>query len=377
MRHYLLVCLCPAIMLLLGGASVHKCHAAETKADAEPERIVSPEVNKDHTVTFRIAAPKASKVTVEGFNYASLTMTKGGSGVWTATSSPVKPGIYTYIFSVDGVLTLDPQNMKTHKYVPNYSQVEVPGDPPEPWQLRSVPHGAVHILRYKSSVLGTERRVHVYTPAGYYQGKSKYPVLYLLHGWGDDDGSWITTGRADCILDNLIADGKVKPMIVVMPYGHTFDPFQPDSMPEKDKFLQDFQSDLFHDVMPLVEQTYRVKKDREDRAICGLSMGGWQSGAIGLANLERFAWVGMFSAGMGSEDEFAKLLSPGGGKINPQLKLFWIGCGKKDGLYKGNKDLADMAAAKGVKYTWWESEGGHGWTEWRDYLARFASLLFR
>ncbi|HEY3298464.1 MAG TPA: alpha/beta hydrolase-fold protein [Armatimonadota bacterium] len=373
MRRFLLVFLCAACMLTANGIAATKSYAADAKAD---EPITSPQVNKDRTVTLRISAPKASAVAVECLNYTTAAMTKDESGVWTATVGPLKPGIYTYILSVDGVYMPDPQNIMIHKGTPNYSMVEVKGDTPAVWDLRDVPHGSVQSQWYKSGTLGTERRMQVYTPPGYSKGHGKYPVLYLLHGWGDDDSTWVSTGKANCILDNLIAEGKIKPMIVVMPYGHTFDPRRPEADQKWDQFITDFRNELFNDVMPMVEKTYRVKKDSANRAICGLSMGGWQAVEIGIGNPDRFAWVGTFS-GVEDGKEFTKLLPADMKQFNNQLKLLWIGCGKIDTFYPRNKEVSDVASAKGINSVWRDSDGGHSWVEWRDWLPEFLPRLFK
>lgn len=360
-------------MLGVNGSFATKSYAADAQSN---EPIVSPQVNKDRSVTFRVSAPKASAVMVECFNNTSAAMTKDVSGIWTVTVGPIKPGIYTYILSVDGVYMADPQNIMIHRSTPCYSMVEVRGDTPAVWDLKDVPHGTIHTQWYKSGTLGTERRMQVYTPPGYSKSHGKYPVLYLLHGWGDDDSTWVSTGKANCILDNLIAEGKVKPMIVVMPYAHTFDPRGPKSDQKWDQFIQDFRNELFHDVIPLVETTYRVKKDSESRAICGVSMGGWQAVEIGVGKPDRFAWVGTFS-GVEEADGFTKLLPADMKQLNNQLKLFWIGCGKLDSLYPRNKDLSSLASTKGMNCVWRDSDGGHSWAEWRDYLPEFLPCLFK
>ena len=345
--------------------------SAESKADTP----ISPDVAADHHVTFRIYAPDANKITLQG-ECGSGDLTKDADGLWTITVAPLKAGIYSYGFSVDGVPTPDPRNPNTKRYVPTTSVVEVHGDQPADWDVQPVKHGSVHIEWYKSKALGAQSRLHLYTPPGYSESRGKYPVLYLLHGWGDNDSSWADCGRANFILDNLIAQGRAKPMVIVMPYGHTFDPFTATDKSDWANFAKSIQSHLIDDVIPLVESKYRVSKDRSSRAIAGLSMGGWQSMSIGLGNMDKFAWIGAFSSGMGSAEEFDKLL-PTDAKQKDSLRLFWVACGKSDGLYEGNQEMAAAAKAKGVAVTWVPSDGGHAWPVWRDYLSQFAPLLFR
>lgn len=345
-------------------------------ADSRPEEAVSPEVSADGHVTFRLYAPNAAKVTVGG-DCGEHDLAKDAAGLWSVTAGPLKPGIYSYAFRVDGVFTTDPRNPETKRYVPTTSIVEVHSDPLAIWDKRPVKHGSVHIEYYDSKALGSQRRVHIYTPPGYPEGRGKYPVLYLLHGYGDDDSAWTDCGRVNFILDNLIAEGKAKPMIVVMPYGHTFDPFTATKDSDWANFGKSIQRHLLEDVAPLVESKYRVKGGRESRAIAGLSMGGSQSIFIGLGNVDKFSWIGAFSSGMISTDDLQKLLPADPKQLNTRLKLFWVACGKDDGLYKGNQEMVDAAKAKGVTVTWVSSEGGHAWPVWREYLAEFAPLLFR
>ena len=352
--------------------------ADDTKVQTSPairaEDIISPEVSPDRKITFRLLAPKAVNVTL--CCKVSAPMTKDANGVWSATVGPVPADIYSYFFDVDGVPTLDPRNPNVQNYVPCQSSVDVPGDKPAAWDVRDVPHGTVHLHRYKSSLLKTQRRFHIYTPPNYSKSKESYPVLYLLHGWGNDDGSWISLGRADAILDNLIADGKVNPMIVVMPYGHTFDPFRPVDEATEERFFEEIEQEMLKELIPFVETNYRVKKGRESRALAGLSMGGWQTLTIGLGNLDKFAWIGAFSSGVGNPDDLLKLCGTPA-QANKQLKLFWIGCGTEDFLRKENEALISALEAKGIKHIWHSSEGIHEWSTWRKYLPEFASLLFR
>lgn len=362
--------------LLLSVLSLCVLLALSCPASAQSKAaLISPDISADRHVTFRIAAPSTSKVSLAG-ECGSGDLTKDADGVWSITVGPLKPGIYSYHFYLDGVPTADPCNPNTKRYVPTTSTVDVLGDKPAIWDVQPVKHGSVHTEWYQSKTLSTPRRLHVYTPPGYSESHSKYPTLYLLHGYGDDDSTWTDYGRANFILDNLIAQGKVKPMVIVMPYGHTFDPFTADDKSDWPNLYKNTQDHLIDDVIPLVESKYRVSADRSSRAIVGVSMGGRQSTRIGLSNADKFAWIGAFSPSIGAE-EFQALLPADTKKLSSSLKLFWVGCGKDDGLYKGSQEMADAAKAKGLAVTWVASEGGHSWLVWREYLSQFAPLLFR
>lgn len=347
-------------------------------AQAEPKAgpPISPDISADRHVTLRVYAPNANKVTFES-NCGSGDLAKGADGVWAVTIGPVKPGIYSYHFTVDGLHVPDPRNPNTKRYVPTTSLLEVHGDQPAIWEMQHVKHGSVHVEWYDSKTLGGQRRVHIYTPPGYPDGRKKYPVLYLLHGYGDDDSAWTDCGRANFILDNLIAQDKAKPMIVVMPYGHTFDPFSAAKGADWDGFYKSIKRHLIDDLIPFTESRYQVAKDGSSRAIAGLSMGGWQSLDIGLSNADKFAWIGSFSAGQATPEEFAKLFPADPKELNSRLKLFWVACGKDDFLYKSNQEMVDAAKSKGFAVTWVASEGDHSWPVWREYLSEFAPLLFR
>lgn len=355
--------------------------------------VQSPEVSVDRQITFRIFAPKARAVRVSAGdipNGGAVALTKADNGVWSGTVGPVGPGAYRYNFNVDGVSTLDPRNPLTSESVSNsWSLVTVPGS--DFMDTRQVPRGAVAAVTYYSTALSRFRRMHVYTPPGYDSGKGKYPVFYLLHGAGDSDDSWTSVGRAGFILDNLIADGKAKPMIVVMPAGHTRDfsfggPPAPAGQATRDEFTADFTTDL----MPLVEKNYRVLAERKSRAIAGLSMGGGQTLTIALPHLEQFAYVGVFSSGLFSAfppgqrqpaagpsawEEQNKAMLDGSDKKG--LKLLWFGTGKEDFLLQITHGTIDLLKRHGFQPEYVESEGGHTWINWRNYLKEFAPRLFR
>ena len=360
-------------------------------------QVVSPVVGEDRRVTFRILAPQAENVKVAGSdipgNGPGAAMTKGENGIWEVVMGPLDPGAYRYNFNVNGVTTIDPRNPSISESNNNvWSMVYVPGS--DFMDTKDVPHGAVASVTYWSSALKKFRRMHVYTPPGYELGKDKFPVFYLLHGAGDSDEAWTSVGRAGFILDNLIAAKKAKPMIVVMPAGHTSAqgfgggrgaagaPAGPD------EFTRDFMTDL----MPYAESHYRILTDRPHRAIAGLSMGGSQTLNIAIPHLEKFAYVGVFSSGL--------IGSFGGGRAGappPQgptweeqhkaeldnaaakkgLKLLWFSTGVDDGLITTSKGTVEMLNKHGFSASFKESPGAHTWINWRNYLNEFAPQLFQ
>ncbi len=356
--------------------------AASLAAFGDEPPITSPEVQPDRRVTFRLRAPNAKEVHVSRAGSPDLAMQKDEQGVWSATTDPLEPDIYGYSFEVDGTSIADPSNPVT---IPNYlsrgSMVHVPGPATLPWEVRDIPHGVVHRHFYKSGVVGDQRDYYVYTPPAYdAKAKTHYPVLYLLHGFSDDASAWTEVGRANVILDNLIADGKAKPMLVVMPLGYGAPEILKRSRP-RDPDLgrlnrERFRDALLNEVVPQVEKQYRVAADRKTRAIVGLSMGGAESLFTGLNALDRFAWVGGFSSG-GLGDDPAKAFPNLDEKANSQLRLLWIGCGTEDSLIENNRKLREWLTSKQVKHTDVETPGAHTWLLWRRYLAEFVPPLFR
>ena len=363
-----------------------------TVASAQPPQpgpppVVSPEVSADRRITFRLAAPQAESVKVSGGdmpgNGPGTPMMKGENGVWEATLGPVPAGTYRYTFNVNGISVVDPRNPSASESNNNvWSMVVVPGSPFQ--DTRDVPHGAVAAVTYYSKALGKFRRMHVYTPPGYESGKNKDPVFYLLHGASDSDESWSTVGRAGFILDDLIADGHAKPMVVVMPHGHTGLVRHPEETAE---VLRDFSEQI----MPYVEKNYRVFTDRKNSAIAGLSMGGAQTMNIFAQHPDKFAYVGVFSpGGLGGygpqrpdappptlqpwEDAHKELLE--GPSAKKGLRLFWFSIGKEDRLVPSTKATVEMFKKHGFAPEYKESEGGHTWLNWRDYLSEFVPLLF-
>ncbi len=347
--------------------------------------VKSPEILPDKRVVFRIYAPQASEVSLTGDwitqgRGAGGKLEKDGNGAWSITVGPLVPDFYTYVFTVDGVRVLDPKNVLVKPGLSSLnSMVEVPGDEMAYEATRNVPHGEVRTAWYWSKALDTMRSMRVYTPAGYETGNQKYPVLYLLHGSGDDDEGWSTIGRAGFILDNLLAEKLAVPMVVVMPNGSM--PRAPGATGDSTSSL--FMSELLDNVMPYVEKHYRTAANRENRALAGLSMGGSQTLRIGPGHLDTFAYLGVFSSGVraGATEQFqtnAGHFFDDAARTNKMLKLFWIGVGEKDQLTRVSAgNLADLLKAHGIKYEFHESEGGHTWINWRHYLHDYAQLLFR
>jgi enterochelin esterase family protein len=343
------------------------------------QRLVSPEVRPDRTIVFRLRAPEASHVNLQ-FG-GTKPMEKDAAGVWSATVGPLEPEIYQYNFVVDGVRILDPANpnLKNGRAL-DASIVEIPGNPPRFDELQLVPHGALQIRAYLSTPLKRARKLYVYTPPQYdTEPNRRFPVLYLRHGSGDNEENWSETGRAGVILNNLIAQRKAAPMIIVMPNGDTDGTWGGGSSPEGIELLG---QELLTDIIPMIDRTYRVAAGRENRAITGLSMGGGQAFTIGLKHMDLFAWVGEFSSGLVSDTDFRldKHL-PGfldsSDEVNRKLRLLFLSCGTEDPRYPGQLDLADNLKAHGIHYVWYPTPGVHEWKVWRHALAEFAQKVFR
>lgn len=356
----------------------------------QPPAFISPEIQSDRRIAFRLYAPEATTVTLRGGDIpaaarADLQFTKASNGVWEATSGVVEPGAYRYVFVVNGVGVIDPRNTAiSESNTTTWSVATVPGA--EAMDTRNVPHGALAEVYYPSSALGRTRRMHVYTPPGYESGKGRYPVFYLLHGAGDSDDSWTSVGRANFILDNLIASGKAKPMIVVMPAGHTTagsgarGAAPAGAPPPRDEFGEDF----VNDVMPYVEKNYRVVADRAHRAIAGLSMGGRQTLSIAIPNLEKFGFVGVYSSsaaggggrGRGAAWEQTHLAALDNAAAKKGLKLLWFATGVDDGVIAATRSTVDLLKKHGFAPVYKETPGGHTWLNWRSYLIEFVPQLF-
>jgi enterochelin esterase family protein len=353
-------------------------------APAFAQQIVSPEVRPDGRVTFRLKAPGAKAVQLHCEGVRNSVMEKDDQGVWSFTSDPLEPDIYAYSFNVDGLHMIDPVNsLLKYNLLNTESQVHVPGPKSLPWEINDVPHGQLHRHFYKSAVADDERDFIVYTPPAYDPAaRKRYPVLYLLHGYSDDTTAWPSVGLANVILDNLIARGQAKPMIIVMPLGYgTMDIVKAGWPRVRDPGLwqtnvDKFGETLLNEVMPQVEKSYKILPDRDSRAIAGLSMGGAESLAIGLNHPDRFAWIGAFSSG-GLNANFAAQFPTLDEKTGKQLRLLWIACGKEDHLIESNQKLVEWLNSKGVRPTWTETPGEHSFSVWRRNLAASTPLLFQ
>lgn len=369
--------------------------------------VLSPEINADKTVTFRLKAPEAAKVQVtgdflptqkiktpygdfDGPGYAELA--KGGDGVWTfTTQNSLAPELYSYSFVVDGVKVNDPNNVFQIRDVASVTNVFlIDGGRASLYKVSNVPHGTVSKVWMHSDKLGLDRRMTVYTPAGYETSKQKYPVFYLLHGMGGDENAWTELGRAAQIFDNLIAEGKAKPMIVVMTNGNAALEAAPGesslgyrqpttNLPHT---MDGAFENAFTEVVSFIDSRYRTQADKQHRAIAGLSMGGFHSLHISKQNPDMFNYVGLFSAAiLPHEGTTAPIYEDMDAKLKKQFEkkpaLYWIGIGNKDFLYQANADFRKKLDSMGAKYTYYETGEGHIWKNWRIYLTEFTPLLFK
>ncbi len=368
--------------------------------------VVSPEIHDNNTVTFRLKAPKAVKVQITGdflptqkFNTpfgetdgpGVADLTEGKEGIWEYTTNPLKPELYGYSFIVDGLKTTDPGNVYLIRDVATLTNVFIiGGDRADLYKVNKVPHGTVSRIWYNSPTLGMERRMTVYTPAGYETSGKRYPVFYLLHGMGGDEEAWISLGRTAQILDNLIARGKAKPMIVVMTNGNAAQEAAPGESSlgmvtptfQLPKTMEGSFESAFPDVIKFVDNNYRTIKSKSGRAIAGLSMGGFHSLHISKQYPDLFNYVGLFSAAIvPNKDVTSPVYKDLEGKLKVQFSkkpaLYWIGIGKTDFLYKANEDYRKLLDEKGYKYTYYETGEGHIWKNWRIYLTEFTPQLFK
>jgi enterochelin esterase-like enzyme len=367
--------------------------------------VQSPVKNADGTVTFNLFAPDAKQVKVNGdFNeidHQDIAMTRDERGVWSATTSVLAPELYSYSFVTDGIRINDPSNPYLNRDVSTWSNIfimsKAKGDKGSLYSANDVRHGDVSRRWYHSEVLGMDRRMTIYTPAGYKQGK-RYPVLYLLHGSGGDENAWSELGRATQIIDNLIAEGKCKPMIVVMPNGN-FDCQAAPGEWSKGMYMPTGSNihvtegkafeNSFLEIVNFIDQHYKTIRKREARAVCGLSMGGGHTFAIARLYPTTFDYYGLFSAAPIVNAQFITKgfyeVLKGNAETQQQLaklfaakpRLFWIGIGKDDFLYRTNADLRRFLDEKGYPYEYYENDGGHLWRNWRIYLTRFAQRLFK
>ncbi len=384
--------------------------------------VQSPVVNPDGTVTFNLFAPKAVKVEVTGDFLPTRTveipgrgtydapgvaaLTEGPGGVWTYTTDKLAPEMYSYTFNIDGMTGVkDPANIYVNRDIVSFTNIfivsEQKGDKGDLYRVNEVPHGNLSKVWYNSPTLKMQRRMTIYTPPGYDKG-GKYPVLYLLHGAGGDENAWSELGRAAQILDNLIATGKAKPMIVVMPNGNPNCQAAPGEW-SWGMYTPGFGNSgtgptepavatipaSFMDIVNYVDANYRTVKKREGRAVCGLSMGGGHTFAISLAYPTTFDYYGLFSAGLHLGNGFRNMPFAEQIKYDPDFaqqsarlfgskpKLYWMGMGKTDFLYQSTVDLRNYWDSKGYKYEYVETDGGHIWRNWRIYLTMFAQKIFK
>lgn len=373
-------------------------------------QVASPDVHADNSVTFNLIAPEAQKVQITGdflppkkVEYGGNTyempgvadLVKNDKGVWTLTTEPLQPELYTYNMLVDGVKIIDPLNVYNIRDINNLFSVLLIGgnQRADLYKVNKVAHGTVSKIWYESPTAGLTRRLTVYTPAGYETSGKEYPVLYLLHGIGGDENAWSELGRAAQIMDNLIAQGKAEPMLVVMTNGNisqeacpgeTSEGFRVPTMMLPKTMEGSFET-AFPDVVKFIEKTYRVKKDKAHRAIAGLSMGGCHSLFISINYPDLFDYVGLFSAAVdrqqNNQEGYPNIYADRNQKIDRLFskhpKLFWMGIGKTDFLMQSNNDLRAYLDSKNHKYTYLETEGGHIWRNWRIYLTEFTPLLFK
>lgn len=367
-------------MLILGAVTM--CGQQTFAPYDDPRNLpYSPEVHADHSVTFRLFAPNAKEVLIVGPTIVAALkgpkgMVKDDKGMWSLTTPPLEPAVYSYGFTIDGAMRVpDPanQNVEGRRWG-HTSYVEVPGDPHTARDYRPVPHGTLHTHFYDSKTLNEPRGFVVYTPPGYESSKLRYPVLYLLHGSTQTEESWSRVGGAQVILDNLLADAKVKPMIIVMPYGHIGRQMkpQPAGLAPVRGDGGAFEKDFLAEVMPAADRNYRILKGTGNHAILGLSMGGGQAMTAGLHHPELFGYIGAFSSG-GYRPEMEK---QGAAALN-KYRLIWIGCGTDDGAYPGNKSIDEWLTANHVQHKFRSIPGAHVWPVWHKFLAETAPLLFQ
>ena len=387
-------------------------------------RVTSPEIADDNKVTFRISAPEANSVSVRGdwggMGGGSPQMVKDANGLWSVTVGPLESELYGYTFNIDGAQVWDPANNHLKRDGTRITSVLiVPGEKGDLYSIQDVPHGTLAKVWYDSPTLNLKRRMYVYTPPGYETSGEKYPVLYLLHGAGGDEDAWTSLGRTPQILDNLIASGRAKPMIVVMTNGNANQTAAPDARPvgaipaarggrgavgargeapaargaapggergaapaargagarggaRPISYGGGFPESLAQDVVPFIENSYRVLTNKQNRAVAGLSMGGGHTISVTVNNPDMFDYIGVMSNGTGEEnaDQFDALA-----EANP--RLYWVGCGEDDFLVARARSLAQILEDKGFTYTYYENTGGHTWTNWRIYLSELAPLLFK
>ncbi len=375
-------------LILLAVAAALSFAASAQQALGPGSGLVSPEINPDHTVTFRLRSPKAVRVQVTGdFMRGAADMKEGPGGIWTYTTEPLSGELYSYSFLVNGERRDDPSNIYRNRDVATWTNIFTlsaeKGDKGWYYEVHDVPHGSVSKVWYDSPALGMRRRMTIYTPPGYEDsGKTRYPVLYLLHGSGGDEDAWADLGRTVQIIDNLIAEGKAVPMIIVMPNGVYYNSASPGAAVNMfQPTLQNSRSDStveieksFPDIINFIEKHYRTAKGASNRAVAGLSMGGRQSGAISCAYPGQYGYVGMFSGVIVPEGDNAAKVDA---MFKAGPKLVWLGVGKDDRVKLNTMKLKEYCDAHGYPVEYYESDGGHIWRNWRIYLTVFAQKIFK
>lgn len=357
-------------------ATVFLLCLAALRLQAKAPDLISPEIGAEGQVTFRYYAPAARVVCLAGLRRTTpLAMTQDAGGVWSVTVAGLAPDIYDYHFEVDGATALDPRNRTTKKWINTESAFALPGATAPAWASLPVPHGTLHRHTVGSAVAGREYSFHVYTPPGYDPtAPARYPVVYLLHGYGDDETAWAENGRAHFIADNLIARGAMKPALIVMPHGHPL-PFPLTRVEEYfPSNLAAMERLMVGELLPFVERHYRAESGPDGRAIVGLSMGGGHALGLGLNHPELFRWVGAFSAAVPLGEpaqHFPRLRADGG------PRLLWIAIGRDDFLLQRNEAFRTWLGENQIRYTYELTAGGHEWTNWRAYLEQFLPLVFR
>ncbi len=356
----------------------------------------SPEIHPDHSVTFRLLAKEASSVALTGnwmTGWGTMVELKNDTGLWSVTIDPLPTEMYTYAFVVNGVRALDPGNALVVRDGSRFeSMFMVPGEKATRYSNNEVPHGTLEKVWYPSPTLGMDRLMYIYTPPGYHNGTGSLPVLYLLHGGGGDEDAWTTLGKAPQIMDNLIAAGLAKPMMVVMTNGNPGQTAAPGAGPVKPSVATQgpgamgqgkFEESLVKDVIPFIEKNYRTLPGKANRAVTGLSMGGMQTMNLADKYPEIFSWYGVMSMGMTDRSRFGLKDDPEMQKKNlenlraSQPELYWIACGKDDFLFEAATTLRKFLDDNKFPYKYLETEGGHTWTNWRVYLTEFTQLIFK
>lgn len=386
------------IITTILGLGISILALAQQNVGYREDAIESPEINNDNSVTFRVNAPKAEEVFVIGDweaekGFGKMTMTD--DGIWEFTTPPLSSEMYTYRFIIDGVTGIDPSNPFTRRDVGNiFSIFYINNGPADYYQVRDVPHGRLSQEWYHSETYGCDRRMSIYTPPCYGKGKTRYPVLYLLHGSGGDENAWVELGHTVRILDNMIAEGKVEPMIVVMPNGNSIKQAAPGETHENLSYRPVMTNQLpgyktgsyeasFNEIIEHMDENYRTIAKKEKRAVAGLSMGGFHSLFIAINHPDKFSYVGLFSAGLNTA--FLDMTMPAYVDMEDKLiafqedgcDLFWIACGTEDFLYKNNLDFMQTCDNIGFRYTYHESTRGHIWANWRQYMLLFLPMLFQ